>query len=194
MRCSSACNCSIEFSRSMPVLRSENRSADIENVPLATPPRADLHDAAAADDHGDHGRAAFRTIRGSCEMCVAVRAKEVRLGTDRDLLIGFHIVAAVQRRKPDVAVHAVIGEGHANRRVSVHRVIGVHQAVVAARATNLHGEDAFVGLYLEVVQSDASLLAQCPPPPPDLRSRNSGRPPPRWAPAHRPPGNSPFRA
>ena len=79
-------------------------------------------------------------------MCVAVRAKEVRLGTDRDLLIGFHTVAAVQRRKPDVAVHALIREGHANRRVSVHRVIGVHQTVVAACATDLHGEDAFVAL------------------------------------------------
>jgi hypothetical protein len=35
-----------------------------------------------------------------------------------------------------VAVHAVICEGHANRWVSVHRVIGVHQAVATARAAN----------------------------------------------------------
>jgi len=88
-------------------------------------------------------------------MRVAVRAEEICHRAQRELFVGLHVVAAVQRRQPDVSMHTVEGQRHQYRRVPIHRMIRIHQAVISARTTDFHREDPLVGLYFDLVQPGA---------------------------------------
>ena len=67
----------------------------IEHVALAPAPRADLYDAAAANDHRHHERTAFRAIQHAGQLLVTVRTKYLNDGVVRNLVLAFNTETAI---------------------------------------------------------------------------------------------------
>ena len=69
---------------------------EIQQMTFASPPWADLDGASSTDNHQDHFYTTFGTFRTTDQILVAVRAEKIHLGVDRDLMLGFKMITAIQ--------------------------------------------------------------------------------------------------
>ncbi len=91
--------------------------------------------------------------RTSSQVRMTMRAEEVHHRVLRDLLLRLQVVTPIKTGQAEREVVTCEGHRNTDRGVGIHRMLRVHQAVIAPRTTDLDREDPLVGRHLHVVQT-----------------------------------------
>src|SRR5512135_2789474 len=79
-------------------------------------------------------------------------AEKVHQGVCWNVIFVFDREAAVKARQPDPSMFCVEGNRCPNRWVTIYIPILIHETMIAAWATDLHGENAFIGSDIDTIE------------------------------------------
>jgi hypothetical protein len=85
--------------------------------------------------------------------------EEVHHGVSRNFIFVFYSEAAVKARQSDPSMFRVERDRRSDRRVTVDISIFIHETVIAAGATDLDRENAFIGSDIDTIEACPGLMA-----------------------------------